>query len=332
MRWTIGILLWVTLMGCREDFDLTTQYVEIPVVYGLLDRQDSVHYLRIQRAYLDSNTSALALATIPDSIYYPDVLDVWMVDDSTGQRFDFARVAGDTIGLPKEEGLFARQPNVLYRCFGALTPRHSFTLYVHHTLQDWTLKAQTSLVGEVESFIPNNRFVVNWTGAPDDREGFAWKRAENAMVYDLVGEFFYWEWVQGSSDSTLRSIPFTIIKSRITELAAPEFVVSTSYATQSFFYRVRSQIAPDTNRIRKPAYIRFTLAAGGTALGLWVANQRVQQGITGGNALEVYTNIEGGIGIFSSRYTTIFNNLLSDRMIDSLVSGSITGHLQFKPW
>lgn len=331
-RWIVHICMAFTLTtGCRQDFDITTDYVETPVVYGLLDASDSIHYVRIQRAFLDTNTSALQVATRFDSIYYPDVLAVSIRDDSTGQLYPFERIEGDSVGLPKSPGIFNNDHNILYRLQAILNPSHAYTLQVDHLQQGWRLTSNTILVGEIASIVPDAQYVANWQGTTDELIGLAWKRTDNALVYDLQAYFDYWEYPNSApGDSILHTIPFTLLKASVANLVAPDFIVTHTYATRAFFQEIAAQIPIDTTVVRKAQQIRFTLSAGGEALGMWVANQQVQQGITAGNNLTTYTNIEGGIGIFSSRSQESFTSPIGRRMLDSLQYGQVTRHIGFR--
>ena len=45
----IAVLLITLFTGCKQDFDITADYIEVPVVYGLLNQQDDTSYIRIQK-------------------------------------------------------------------------------------------------------------------------------------------------------------------------------------------------------------------------------------------------------------------------------------------
>lgn len=50
------------LSACANDFDVTAPWKEIPVVYGILSPQDSAHYIRVEKAFVDPEKSALEIA------------------------------------------------------------------------------------------------------------------------------------------------------------------------------------------------------------------------------------------------------------------------------
>ncbi|MEY4596449.1 MAG: hypothetical protein RLZZ506_867, partial [Bacteroidota bacterium] len=62
----------LALSSCEEDIILDGDFVETAVVYGLLDQADSIHMIKITRAFIGPG-SALDIAQIPDSSYFEQV-------------------------------------------------------------------------------------------------------------------------------------------------------------------------------------------------------------------------------------------------------------------
>ena len=70
MKKFIALFITITfLTGCSNDFDLTENWQDITVAYGLLDQSQPVQYIRVEKAFLDPSTSALTIAQISDSLY-----------------------------------------------------------------------------------------------------------------------------------------------------------------------------------------------------------------------------------------------------------------------
>lgn len=66
------LVVLFSFQSCKEDIELTGDFKETAVVYALLDQQDSVHMLKINRAYIGPG-DALTFAQIPDSNYFNSV-------------------------------------------------------------------------------------------------------------------------------------------------------------------------------------------------------------------------------------------------------------------
>lgn len=68
----VFLTIIIGLSSCNEKIDLLGDYQETAVVYGLLDHADSLHYIKITRAFIGPG-SAVDLAQIPDSSYFNQV-------------------------------------------------------------------------------------------------------------------------------------------------------------------------------------------------------------------------------------------------------------------
>ncbi len=62
----------IVLNSCNEKIELIGDFVETAVVYGLLDQADSLHYIKINRAFIGPG-NALEIAQIADSSYFTNV-------------------------------------------------------------------------------------------------------------------------------------------------------------------------------------------------------------------------------------------------------------------
>lgn len=60
------------LAACNEDIEVTAPGEETAVVYGLLDASESVHYIKINKAFI-SGSNSLETALIADSNYFSSV-------------------------------------------------------------------------------------------------------------------------------------------------------------------------------------------------------------------------------------------------------------------
>ncbi len=107
------------LPSCSEKFKVAAPYKNISVVYGLLDQADTAHYIRIQKAFLDDNKSAVAMAKEPDSNFYANITVVIKKVDMYNQQvigtIPLTRVDLTNEGYPKPAGVFFNTPNYAYK-------------------------------------------------------------------------------------------------------------------------------------------------------------------------------------------------------------------------
>ena len=73
MKIFLFLLVTLTILSsCNEKIDFQGAFKETVVVYGLLDQSDSLHYVKVNRAFIGPG-NALDIAQIPDSNYFDEV-------------------------------------------------------------------------------------------------------------------------------------------------------------------------------------------------------------------------------------------------------------------
>lgn len=107
----IFILLFV-VTSCSEEIIIKGDQQKTAIVFGLLDQNDSIHYIKINKAFNGSNSNALETALIPDSSYFNSV-------DATIQEINNGIVTRewklrDTLVSNKEEGVFFYPEQKIY--------------------------------------------------------------------------------------------------------------------------------------------------------------------------------------------------------------------------
>lgn len=107
--------LCLTISGCQQDFDITADYKEITVVYGLLNSSENTHYLRIQKGYLIDG-DAFQAGGVADSIYYNDSLLVQIKALPNGATYTLTKVDGNLIGLPEDTEFYSTELALSVQC------------------------------------------------------------------------------------------------------------------------------------------------------------------------------------------------------------------------
>lgn len=305
----LGIVFLLSLMSsCDNSLDVTAEWKEIPVVYGLLNPYAKHNYIRINRAYLNDEGSALTYASNPDSIQFED-LTVVLVEKQDGQErntINLVKVDGDTIGLPKEDGLFAKSPNILYRTSYDIKPSSFIDLYTYDLViinnkNGNVYRSSTNVVGESEILSPireaDPRFNIT-----DDSTRFLfidYREAAQSRMYDCLIRFRYKEYPIGDPDNyRIDSVDWTVFKNQFTIklFGYEEQIVSRK---QYVFYDYLSSAIPhDPTVEREPIDMGFYLLGGGEDLYTYIQVNKPSIGIV--QKKPEFTNIENGLGIFSS--------------------------------
>ena len=320
------LLIW----SCSNEIELNAPSKEIAVVYGILSPKDEVHYIRVEKAFLEDNTSALELAQRPDQLYF-DNLEVALVRDSDGQQFRLVEVDGTLEGLEREAGIFATTPNILYKIASnqlTLQEEESYTLSIRKGDTDEVLAtAQTTIVGQVRL----NRPIPGANKLPlriEEEETFTvlWAAEATAQFFDLKMDIHFEE-VPANGSPLQKTLTWSIAKN-VDAIDGPNRIEVEGIE----FYRfLASTLIEDVSLIRRINSIDIRIDAGGQELFNYINVGQANTGITSSQVIPTYTNIENGLGIFASRNQLVEEGFFIDSITrDLLRNGELTKDLNFE--
>ena len=322
--------------ACKNDFNIAADWKEIPVVYGLLDADSSVQYIKVEKAFLDQHLAALQMAANPDSMYYHDALKITIDGfDTYGNLKDpnkkFTLVDGDTIGLPRQSGIFAKSPNLFFRLKSKLNENYSYNLTIKKSNGAILTTSTTSLVGRATNFnsaalslITNKNY--------NSKVSVSFKGGVNSVFCDVTLRFKYMD------DTLKNSMHYTghhfldmPLFSNLAVNNLTQAIESKPYFdARSLYEYVADELTPNSSILRTFEGIDFLVFGVNQNLVDYVAVQNAQAGITSGTAQLQYSNIANGLGIFASRSTTLFSGInISPTSLDSLKKGRYTYNLGF---
>lgn len=327
---TALILLLVVLSGCNNELEPYEPARDIPVVYGFLSIQDTAHYIRVEKAFLDESVSAFDIARIPDSIYYDEVI-VQLEDRATGNIHSFTKVNGEEEGYPRDSGIFVSSPNYLYKLkldgADTLQPNREYRLIVDRGRGLPLVTATTRTIGDVSVRQPNSNFsklVLTKT------TNLRWEFPEQARLFDVFLRFVYRE--QNSQGQFEEKVfLWKIISGIKSDDAATD--IQRQINLSGFYEALGNALDPGPIRtLPQEDYLGFNINAYGFELEEYLELFNINSGLTSAETIPVYTNLEGdqAVGIFSSRYVLEDNAFETDATsLDSLRFGQYTKDLGF---
>ena len=322
------LLPWI-LTQCDPVFDVTSEWKEIPVIYAILDATDSIHYVRIEKAFLgDSN--ALDIAQVHDSIYYSDSLRVTLKPVAGGPVYELIKVNGEDHNLPKDLGTFANSPNVLYRVPAMLDETKRYVLTMINTGTGLIATSQTVMVNSFSVFVPNPNLDINLGDTAI--KTLRWASAVDGKVYDADMVFTYREWPTNEPNNiTVHRLSWPVFSGKISDNTNGGSILTAPLDPRLFYGFLATQIPMDASVTREAVdFVDFHFYGGAEEFWNFVRVREAQSGIAANEALPFYTNIDNGLGIFSSRYTqTVELVPLHPQSIDSLACGQYTRDLNF---
>lgn len=320
-----ALLAAIILFSCSNEIELNDNFIEFPVTYGILNPNDTVQYIRIERLFSAIGSSALEVAKDPDSLYYENIT-VMIKDETNGDEFELEKIDGNNAGLIREGGVFADSPNYLYRLDTReqrILPGKNYSLIVIESNNDTLTSAKTSIVRDMSIYIPNASRPLKFSYISFFNT--AWEGGTNAGYYDLIMEIHIKE-RDISNENTWKD---TILYWKV-----GEYIDAQNYRFQGVdFYRFLGdnlEFDPDIRR----KFINFNLIVRGVGKELkeYIDILNFDKGISSSQQLPTYTNMSKGFGVFSSLNTTWKGpfTLEKDETLDSLRSGIYTRQLFFE--
>ncbi len=296
MKKTLLFALLVSLLpffqSCETDVNIDAEWKEITIVYGLLNQQDTVHYFRINKAFLGGN--ALEIVKIEDSSSYKNDLEVIMEGWLAGEKVQTINL--DTITISnKDSGTWYNPYMVVYKGAGQLSEGYDYTLNIKNLKSGKEVTSATKLIHDFNFVKPNAGSKANFNVGYSSK--FSWRNAENAMRYEPMIRFHYFEVPLGTTDT----IPKYFDWAQSTQYNVPGFdEVEISVSGDAFYTVAASKIEANFSGVRLAGKVDYIVSAAGVEYDTYL-------NVNGSSTSLVqdrpeYTNIENGFGLMSSRY------------------------------
>lgn len=309
--------------SCSNDFDLIEGNVDIPIVYGLIDVQDTAHYIRLEKAFVDPDIPATELALDPNNLYYDNAVVQFVKnpDGPNAATYTLNRVDGNLEGLVREEGAFAQAPNYLYKISAVDIP-----LQEEDTLQlvieipgEKVITATTILVEQPIPTSPSASSSFNFV--TDRNVSLKWTNGNFATLTSCTMKIKYRESKNGVSRDSF--IVWDVFKNSDKSI----FVIPGL----EFFNLLANNLETDPEMDRFFLGIDYFLQSGGQEIQDFLSVSQANLGITSSGDIPVYSNLSEGRGIFGSRASITLSNLqLTGTSIEALKSSDITAPLNFR--
>jgi len=320
------------LAACSTDFNINAEWQEITVVYGLLNQKETTHYIKINKAFLGDG-NALTMAQIEDSSSYFNNLEVKVEEWKNGAMTNFWYCDTTTI-YNKEPGLFYYPKQILYK-FDApsLYEDRTYKLSIKNKISGKLVTSETPMVRDFSITKPTMGWQASFTSVSSFE--VKWESGKYGKRYQLDIRFYYREVQVGTTDtSDVIAVDWLFPAVKSSGINGGE-VLTTSFRGSAFYENLSYKIPVKPGYHRVPggsAYnVDFIFSVAGDDFNTYMEVAEPSTGIV--QEKPSYTNINNGIGIFSSRYTKTQNYNMSAPSVTELRSGALfnfTSNLNFQ--
>lgn len=313
----LNIAVITILSSCSTDFEVNEKWKEIDIIYGLLDKKDSVQYIRIHKAFLNDNRSALEIAKETDSLYH-DSLIVTLQKIKSGRTDDtrLEKIYSEKL----EEGIFAAPGQYLYKTplNYSIDQSATYKILIENPKTGVKADASSRIVGDAtivrNSLVGNGK--INFV--PGEPANVSWLTGNNARFYDFTFHIYYLETSTINGDTSTKRLIWPVSRFNITPGLEGGRDMVQLLKGDNFFAFMGQQIPVKQNIRRKLKNIDIILEGGGQDIYYYITVNQPATGIV--QKKPEFTNVNNGYGIFSSRTKQVFtvkpdadlrNNLLT---------------------
>ena len=337
MRFTLYfIIINLLFISCDSSLDINADYKNIPVVYSLLDKNDSIQYIKLNKAFL-GDASVSEMAKISDSLNYDNAIVnlIKYKDYKIVNTFSFERT--DTI--KKDEGFFADDNNIIYIYKGNIINKKdngsdaerpsefNFVLDIKIPGID-KVSSQTKTVSDVRILAPlgisYRKEIITYSNKYVNPE-YKYKSGKDAKYFEYFIEISYYENINGAYRLRTISHKEGINSSPTSD---GDYTFSFLLNGKSFYQTIANNITNSSSE-RIFYSIRYKFMSAGEDLTMYIDLTKPTYGIV--QEKPAFTNITNGWGLFSSRTSTYSPyKILNISSLNHLAVGEITKEFDFK--
>lgn len=308
----LAIVILLAFVSCKTDIDVNAPYQDIPVVYGVIDPADSVHYIKVNKAFL-GEISALDLAADASNFNYADgeidvIIEEWNGGSMVGTPHSLIRTVNE---IPKDPGGFDNSQNVLYKFIeSSINKNNTYKLKVINNTLNKEITAETEIVKTSNITDPVNTigkfqfWIGNLsTGAAHDKT-IKVTTAKDIGRVEAMLVFNYNEYYTTSSGLTpvSKRIEMPLGERKSTTTLGND-KLKWKLAGTTFFDNIRNNISSPQSvsffSHREIWNISLEFNVAGTELSTFMDVNEPSTSVNQGKPN--YSNVTNGIGIFSSR-------------------------------
>jgi hypothetical protein len=336
-----ALLAIIGFTSCETDFDPNAPYKETTVIYGLIDPQDTVHYVKVNKAFLNTKTNAMTIAaTEPDSSYHYDSITVTLLELRKGpDSLVLNTFPMHPVRVNKEPGLFAYPSQVVYRTGRAKLNEQSIAkIEVKNIKTGKVVSGATSLIPFL-CIQQMGSSTLPWGGDCKDpnnpalpvelekKTTLSFNLTNNALIYKGVYKIYYTEVKQNDSVSKVLSFPY--FPDQPLSGFANQVIIkqAEAFAISDFMDAVIDVSNDDNTTFRLSDSVVAVVTAGTKDLYTYISVNNVFSAVT--QTRPEFTNIKGGgTGLFTSRRMQHREGYFPLASIDTLAY--LYPHLKFR--
>ncbi len=335
-------LIFFLITACETDFDINAEYEDVTIVYGLLNQNDTTHYIRINKAFLTEENAVVSAKDPANSIYPYDVLDVTM-EEWLGENLTNIYKLDTVVLSNKEPGIFYAPDHVLYSFNAILNEDATYRLKIRNKELGKLIEAETTIIQDF-SFdrpylppIPPPPAVyqhppISFIGTSPVR--LEWRSGKNGYLYEAKLRFHYREINVHTNEIRDKAIDWNLGRARNEDMTQNRSML-LEINKDGFFILLQNNISPSEDVRRYALYLDFIFSVAGEDFNTYMEVNEPSTGLI--QEKPVYTNVSNGLGLFCSRFVKDRHHdnrplrfQLNPQTINKIINDERTNNLGFR--
>ncbi|MFN5183478.1 MAG: hypothetical protein ACK5D5_10715 [Bacteroidota bacterium] len=323
-------VLAVIFNSCKTEFPTIAPYKEMVCVYGLIEQQQNINYIRINRVF-QTEGNAYDAAQINDSVNFKQGELTVTLEKYRDGVFKASFPLSDTVLTTLPAGDFNTNQR-LWVCYNQLASfgpggtdegaTISYKLKIHNNITGKDFFGETKMVQDalvdVSAGGPLSGVSIGLTN-PNFPVKLAMFNPQYGKLDNMILRFFYQEF-PNVNDTTVYSdkfVDWNLGNQVVENINLTNTSVKYQFMGDDFYRFLTTVIQPDANVwARRARYIQVIFTSCGEEFQLFTevntpSNTIVQE-------KPVYSNITDGVGVFSSRSRYFKKLTLTPASIDKL--------------
>jgi hypothetical protein len=259
--------------------------------------------LRISKAFLGDG-NALTYAQVADSSSFGSDIDVVLIETlSTGGEREI--VLSDTTLYTKDTGVFYSPAQLFYYAKAKLSEKNSYKLKITSKKTGYEVSSQTNLIHSFSITKPQYiSTIISFKRSSTSKNKFEWENAINGRRYQFRVYFNYKE-LDAKGDTTYKKLLW-LFPEQVGKSIDGDYKLEAFYMNEDFFTLCETKIAYTDQASENAVIKRFasTIDMEVAVIGDEFNTYLEANGPSTGVLMEkpVYSNIENGYGLFSSKF------------------------------
>ena len=309
----------IFLTSCETEVDTIAEYKDITVVYGLLNPNETDHYIRITKAF-SGEGNANDMANDANNFYYADGEISVTIDEYDASEFKRSfpltrvDVSSNIPPIPKDDGVFDNSVNILYKFVEPnLKQDYTYKLKIVNNKLGKEITSETKIANDPslsnEAQFAVNRIKLANSDGTSLTHSFSIKPGLNS---GRIRVNFIFNYNEHYTDTNIipkpMKVKISLGEQKTTSNDGGEVLVYTLEGN-NFFSALQNNIPATVPNLKSRSISNATLEiiAAGIDLSTYIAVN--EPSVSVNQTKPEFTNLTNALGVFSSRnITTVYSS------------------------